>query len=187
MTSVRNLWQDRRGVAAVEFAIFVQIIALLFAGTFDIGAVIYKRFLLDNALNAAANYAMTNAANVTSSTGVALASTLGNITVNTVGPNYANAVVVVNNGPTRTVTGGTGADSGTAANADACYCPTLSAGAGSALVWGSATTCASPCASGLRAGKFVTLTASKAHTPLFANYGIVHAGTITVSTTVQVG
>ena len=181
-----RLWRDRRGVAAVEFAIFVQILALLFAGTFDIGAVIYKRFLLDNALNAAANYAINNQANVTASTGVALAVTLGNITANTVGTNYANAVVVVNNGPTRTVTNGTGANIGATAGADYCYCPTLTAGAGSAIVWGSAVVCGSACASGLRAGKFVTLTASRAHSPLFSNYGIVHAGTISVSTTVQV-
>ena len=90
-----------------------------------------------------------------------------------------------NNGPATTVVAGAPTNSGVAANADACYCPT---GISGALTWGSAQTCGQPCPgtdAGL-AGKFVVITASKPYTPLFADYGIVRDGLITASATVQV-
>ena len=93
--------------------------------------------------------------------------------------------VVVNNGPTATVTSGTNATSGTASNADLCYCPS---GGASSVTWGSAVSCGSACPGTNTgyAGKFVSVSATKHYTPLFSNYAIVHSGAITASAVVQV-
>lgn len=180
----RRLLRDRRGIAAVEFAIFAQVFALLFAGVVDIGLVLMKRIQLNDTLAAAANYAVVNQANVSSTNGAALATTLTTIIAGIPGAAYADAQVTVNNGPQKASTMGVvTTPASSAANADLCYCPTRT----TTIVWGTGMTCGNACTSGLRAGKFVALTASKAHTPLFSNYGIIRAGTITVTTLVQTG
>ena len=183
MTLAGFLRNERSGVAALEFAVFAQIFALIFAGTADIGLVLMKRMMLNDTIAAASNYALVNQAKVSAANGAALATSLAAIITGTGATAVADTVVVIDNGPQRSVTNSVAAASGTAANADQCYCPTGS----TTIVWGSSTTCGSACASGLRAGKFVQITASRAHTPLFSNYGIVHSGTISVTTLVQTG
>ncbi|QYE36590.1 pilus assembly protein [Polymorphobacter sp. PAMC 29334] len=180
----RSVIGDRRGASAVEFAIIAPVFALLFAGTLDIGAVLLKRFQLDNTLSAAANYALVSQANVSSAKGAALATALASIVSGSGTTQYADSAVVVNDGPSQKVVLGVAlAPSGTASNADQCYCPTATP----TLVWGSPVTCGNACPSGLRAGKFVQIQASRAHTPLFSGYGIVKSGTVSVSTLVQTG
>ena len=93
--------------------------------------------------------------------------------------------MVVNDGPSTTVSGGTPSSGGTASNADLCYCPTGTVGA---FTWGSSATCGTACPgtnTGF-AGKFVTITASRAYTPIFSTYGIVQNNTISASAAVQV-
>lgn len=180
----RRLLGDRRGSSIVEFSVIAPVLTLIFAGTADIGAVLLKRFQLDNTLSAAANFALVSQANVSSSKGATLAAALTGIVSSTGATHYADSLVVVNNGPSSQVTAGvTTATAGTAGNADLCYCPTGTA----TLVWGSAVTCGNACASGLRAGKFVQIRASKAHTPLFSNYGIVNSGTVSITALIQTG
>jgi Flp pilus assembly protein TadG len=182
MIILRQLGCDRRGIAAVEFAVFAQIFALLFAGVADVGIVLMKRIQLNDTLAAAANYAIVNQVNVSSVNGAALATTLTTIIAGIPGAAYADASVTINNGPQRqSTTGVVTTPVSIAANADQCYCPTKT----TTIVWGTTVTCGNACTSGLRAGKFVLLTASKPHTPLFSNYGIVKAGAITVTTLVQ--
>ncbi|HEY5072038.1 MAG TPA: TadE/TadG family type IV pilus assembly protein [Caulobacteraceae bacterium] len=172
---------DDRGIAAVEFAILAPIFGLIFAGVADFGNVLFTQFRLSAAVSAGANYAMVNQANVSSTGGAALASNIAQVVESNAGSNWADDGIVVNNGPSKTITGGTGSTGGTASNADSCYCPTLAP----SFTWGSSATCASPCSGGGIAGKFVTITASHSYTPLFSSYGIVSNGTITVTTAVQ--
>ena len=169
---------DRRGVAAVEFALIAPILLLILVAMVDFGLVLYVRFTLNDNLSASSNYAIVSASNVSSSGGSGLATSMVSII-----PSTVDMTVVVNNGPTVTRTSGTSVSSGTASNADSCYCPTVS---GTTVTWGSAVTCGGSCGSSTYAGKFVAVTASVSHTPLFGNYGFVQNGMVTAFTIVQV-
>jgi Flp pilus assembly protein TadG len=173
---------NRAGVAAVEFAMVLPMFGLLLAGVVDLGNVLYTRFRLDSAVSAAADYVEVNAASVSSTGGATLASNAATIVQSSQGASWANASVVINNGPTSTVNNGTSSAGGTASGADSCYCPTYSAGT---TTWGSAMSCGAACASSGTAGKFVTITATRAYSPVFSTYGIVQNGTISASATVQ--
>ena len=174
--------RSREGASAVEFAILAPVFALIFGVTMDLGGVLFVNFALNNALSSATNYTLLNAANVNSTSGASLANSAGSIIANSRSTGWANAVVVVNNGPTATVTNGAAAASGTASNADSCYCPTVS---GATVTWGAAVTCSSACAGGGLAGKFVTFTATRAYQPIFSSYGIVKQGTLTATAIAQ--
>jgi Flp pilus assembly protein TadG len=173
---------DRAGVAAVEFAMVLPVFGLLLAGVVDLGNVLYTRFRLDSAVSAAADYVEVNAASVSSTGGATLGGNAASIVQSSQGSNWADASVVINDGPTSTVNNGTASAGGTASNADSCYCPTFSAGN---TTWGSGVTCGSACATGPTAGKFVVITASRTYTPVFSTYGIVQNGTISSSATVR--
>jgi Flp pilus assembly protein TadG len=174
--------RGRTGTAAVEFAFIAPLLALLLAGVADLGNVLYLRFRLDSAVSAASNYVLVNAASVSSTGGATLASNAATIVQGSQGSSWANAVVVVNAGPTATVTNGALALGGAPEPADSCYCPTYSAGS---IAWGAATSCTTTCASGATAGKYVTISASRAASPLFTSYGIVKNGQISTSATVR--
>ena len=184
----RRLLADNRGIAAVEFAVIAPLFSLLFVAAIDIGSAIYTRFKLDAAVSAGANYALINGANVNSTSAATLASNIAAIVENSVSAGYANEAIVINNGPTATVSGGTSttagtlATGGTSAPADACYCPS---GTTTALTWGTAQTCGSSCAGGGIAGKFVTIVATRAYNPIFSSYGLIANNTITASATVE--
>lgn len=176
---------DRSGVAAVEFALISPTIILVLVGLIDLGGMLYTRFQLDAALNAAANYAQVNAANVSSTNGATLASTLAQLAAS---PSGSSSSVTINDGPTASYSTSTGtaatSSGGTASNADSCYCPT---GSGTSVTFGSSQTCGSTCSGGGYAGKFVQLSASMNYSPIFSGYGLVsQAGTMQVSTVVQV-
>jgi Flp pilus assembly protein TadG len=173
----------RRGVAALEFGLLAPVFMIGLAGMVDLGNALVAKFILEGSVSAAASFAMVNAGNVSAANGAALAANLGKIAANMRKDGWADSVATVNNGPTSTVTSGTAAASGTAANADSCYCPTGTAGS---LTWGSAVACGSACASGATAGKFVLISASHVYTPIFAQYGFVPNGRMTVATLVQV-
>lgn len=173
---------DRSGAAAAEFAMVAPVFALIFAGMIDVGFVLYTKFGLNGSVSAAANYALINSSNVSSTGGTTLASNLASIVASGHASNWANASVVVNNGPSASISGGTVTTGGTAANADSCYCPTGTSGT---ISWGSATTCGATCSNGSVAGKFIVVTANRAFSPMFASYGIVSNGTISASTVVQ--
>jgi len=182
---LRSFASERGGIAAVEFALLTPVFCLLLAGVVDLGGALYTKFKLDSAVTAGANYAQINAANVNSSNGQTLANNIATIVETSQGAGWANDGVVVNNGPSTTVASGTPTTSGTATNADVCYCP---AGAVGSFTWGSATTCGAACpgAGTGYAGKFVTITATNTYSPIFSNYGIVQNDTITASAAVQV-
>ena len=179
--SVRRLfgfWRDRRGVAAIEFAVVVPILALIMVAMVDFGLVLFVRFGLNQNVSASANYAIVGATSASSTGGATLASNLVAIV-----PTNVNMTVVVNNGPTVTRTSGSSVASGTASNADSCYCPTVS---GTTVTWGSAVACGGSCGSNLLAGKFVSIRGSVSHSPLFGSYGLVQNGAVSTFSIVQV-
>jgi Flp pilus assembly protein TadG len=183
--SARAFAADRRGVAAVEFALVTPIFCLLLAGIVDLGGALFTKFRLDSAVTAGANFAQVNAGNVNSTNGQTLANNIATIVETSQGSSWADDGVIVNNGPTATVAGGTATPSGTATNADVCYCPS---GVPGGLTWGSAVTCGNACPGTNTgyAGKFVTITASHSYSPIFSSYGIVQNNTISASAAVQV-
>jgi Flp pilus assembly protein TadG len=182
-TERRDLLGDRRGVAAVEFALLTPVFGLLLAGVVDLGGALYTKFKLDAAVTAGANFAQINAANVSSTNGQTLAANIATIVETSQGSGWADDSIVVNNGPTASVAGGAAGSGGTASNADVCYCPTGTPGS---FAWGSSTTCGAACPNGGYAGKFVTITATHQYTPIFSSYGLVQNDTITASAAVQV-
>jgi Flp pilus assembly protein TadG len=180
---LRAFRRDQSGVAVVEFVLVAPVVIMALVALMDIGTVLYVRFQLDGAVNAAANYAMVNAASVSSANGAGLASNLASVVASAEGSNWANSSVVVNDGPSASNTGGTSSSSGTASAADSCYCPS---GTAPSVTWGGAQTCGAACPSGGYAGKFVLLTATKSYSPVISGYGFVNAGTISSSSMVQV-
>jgi Flp pilus assembly pilin Flp len=78
-THSRDLLRDRRGVAAIEFALMTPVFCLLLAGVVDLGGALYTKFKLDSAVTAGANFAQINAANVSSTGGPALATNIATI------------------------------------------------------------------------------------------------------------
>jgi Flp pilus assembly protein TadG len=183
--SAGRILPNRDGMAAVEFALFTPVFCLLIVGVVDLGGVLYTKFKLDSAVTAAANFAQINAASVTSSAGPGLANNIATLVEASEGSAWADDVIVVNNGPSTTVSGGAATSGGTAANADACYCPS---GPPGSLSWGASKTCGAAC-TGLDtgyAGKFVVITATRQYTPIFTSYGLVQDNTISASAAVQV-
>ncbi|MGH6993486.1 MAG: TadE family protein, partial [Caulobacteraceae bacterium] len=87
-------------MAAVEFALMAPIFGLIFAGMADLGGVLYTQFRLNAAVSAGANYAIVNAANVDSTNGASLASTIAQVVENNAGSNWADDSIVINDGPT---------------------------------------------------------------------------------------
>jgi Flp pilus assembly protein TadG len=158
---------NRDGAAAVEFALLAPLLALILAGAVDFGGVVFQRFNLDNSVSSASNFAMNGKASVNGTSGATLASTLGTILTSA---GTTGGSVVVNNGPSLTITNGSASTPANSTNANSCYCPARS---GSTITWGSAAACGSTCGTGGKAGKFVVISASRSYTPLFSNYGFI--------------
>ena len=185
LSLLRAFVRHRGGVSAVEFAFVAPVLLLALGCVTDMGLALRTKFNLSNALSVASSYALNsaNATPVTSSNGAALASTLASLLSSANAANWANASVIVNNGPTATVSNGAIAAGGVASGADSCYCPT---GAKASLVWGAPVTCGATCgASGALAGKFIVLTTTRSFTPLILPVGLI-ASPVTDTSVVQV-
>ncbi len=180
--TTRRLMGDRRAVASVELVLVTPLLALMSFAVVDIGNVLYTRALLGAALQAGNNYAVSRAADISTSTASSVSSSIGTIVSNTTTTNFANVVVTVNNGPRTTVTGGTASttDSTPATTNALCYCPSTTT-----YAWGASVACGSTCTGGGVAGRFVQITASKTLTPMFSTYGLVANNVVTVRNMVQ--
>ena len=181
---IAALLRDRRCVAALEFGLLAPTFVMVFAGVVDLGNALYTWSKLEQALALGANYAIMNKADVNSTGGQALGDSIATmVATSNPGPG-ANATVVVNDGPTATVTsGGTPVNTGTAANANSYYCLT---GAPTSWTWGTAyANNTTACTDGSQPGQFVTITVSYNFTPFFLSYGFVTNGLITDGTVVQ--
>jgi len=171
------------GIAAVEFAFIVPVLLVLFAGVIDVTQMLYAYYQLDQAVAAGSQYAVLNAANVTSTTGASLASSIATVVEDANGTAWTDDTVVVNNGPTVTVTNGSATSSGTAANADNYFCLT---GTQNNWTWGTAYTTQTNCSGGGTAGKYVTITANYSYVPLVAIYHVFNNSTLSQSSAVRV-
>jgi len=167
--------RERQGVAAIEFALYAIVFLIILAGTVDVGNLIFSEFQLDATVAAGAEFAVVNSSSVNSTGGATLASSISAAVNNGhgSGAGWSNTVVV-NNGPTVATSNGSASSSGTATNADSCYCPTGSPGSWS---WGTSKTCGSSCTGGGIAGRFVSIAASRTITPFFPAWGFVTNGT----------
>lgn len=181
-TLLRGKTEDA-GVAAVEFAFLVPALAILFAGVVDVSQMLHAYYQLDQAVAAGSQYAVLNAANVTSTAGASLASSLATVVEDANGTAWTNDTVVVNNGPAVTVTNGKATSSGTAANADNYYC---FGGSQMNWTWGTGYTTQTNCSGGGTAGKYVTITASYSYVPLVPIYHVFTSTTLHQSAAVRV-
>ncbi|RAZ90648.1 pilus assembly protein [Mesorhizobium hawassense] len=180
----RFLTRETSGASAVEFALISPVLILILAGTVDIGASLKAKFDLSSAVSAGSNYALLGADKVNSTGGGTLAANITTVVAGGLGSGGGNVQVVINNGAAVSydTTAATATQSGTASNADLCYCPTGSAGS---VTWGASATCGSTCPAGGIAGKFVTISASRPFSPLFGGFGVVNSGIITVQAMMQ--
>jgi Flp pilus assembly protein TadG len=177
-----SLCRSRDAIAAIEFAFVMPVFLILMIGVIDFGMALVEDYRLDQAVAAGAEYAAINAADVNSTSGATLASDIATAVEDANGTASANDVVVVNDGPTETITSGTGSASGTASNANNCYCPT---GTPPNWTWGSSATCGSSCTGSGLAGKFVTITATATYTPIIGLYNLIGSRTIQQSAVVE--
>jgi len=173
---------ERKASAGIEFGIVAPLLGLILGGAVDLGGVVFVKFRLDNAVSAGANYAIVNGAKVNSSDSESLASSIATILQNS-GAGAVNGTITVNNGTVATITNGSVALSGTAANANSCYCPTRS---GNIVAFGSQKGCGDDCGDGTGAGRFVVIDTNRSYSPLFSNYGIVSNGQVASRAVVRV-
>lgn len=178
MTLRRSFLSAESGASAVEFALLVPIMLLLLGVMLDFGFNLVMRFSVTQSVSSSSNYAVVNGTSVSSSSGATLAQSLATLV-----PTAIDVAITVNNGPALTRTSGTVSTSGTASNADICYCPSLSGGA---VTWGSSVSCGSACPTGGGfSGKYVAITGKQMYTPMFGVLGISRSGWISSSALVQ--
>jgi Flp pilus assembly protein TadG len=171
------------GIAAVEFAFLVPIFLILLMGSIDVGQMLFAYYRLDQAVAAGTQYAVLNGANVTSLNGASVAQYVATAVEDANGTAWANDTVVVNNGPSMTVTNGVATSGGTASNADDYYCIT---GSPPNWTWGTAYTSQVSCTGGGTAGKYVTVTASYNYVPVLSFYTFITNSTLTQNGVVRV-
>jgi Flp pilus assembly protein TadG len=179
------LLRTRRSVAALEFGLIAPTFVLVFAGVVDLGNAFYTWTKLEQALALGANYALMNKGEVNPTNGQTLANNVATmVATSNPGPPWASATVVVNDGPTATVTNnGTPASSGTAANAGSYYCLT---GSPANWTWGTAySNNGTACTDGSQPGQFVTITVSYSFTPFFPGYHFITNNTMTDGAVIQ--
>lgn len=177
-----RLFRDRRGGAALEFALLSPILAFLLAAAADFGGVVHMKLRVENAVSAAANYAIVNSSRVAPDAAEAFARDLVSIiALNAAGVSVDE--VVVNNAASAALVHGSVISSSMAGSADACYCPSLSAGG---LAWGASVACGGSCPDSTRPGRFITVRVSQPYTPLISGYGVIQNNTVSVRTRVQV-
>ncbi len=178
----RTLLWRRDATAAVELAILAPVMLILLAGVVDFGRMYREEIELSSAVAAAAEYALINGSGVTSAGAAGLATTISGIVANSNGAAWANTTVTVNDGATNAIAKGVVTASGTAANANSCWCPT---GRPASWNWGVAAACGTPCAGGTLAGKFVSIAGTRTFTAIFTSYGLISNNSLSQSTIVQ--
>ncbi|HZB94021.1 MAG TPA: TadE/TadG family type IV pilus assembly protein [Stellaceae bacterium] len=170
------------GVAAIEFALFAMVFLILLAGTIDLGNALYTEFELDSAVSAGAQVAAISGASVNSTSASTLATSIATTVANANGSGWANVTVVVNNGPSASISGGSTSSGGTATNADNYYCLT---GTPANWSWGGSLAQGTACSGGGTAGQFVTITAQRTVTSFFPHFGFVPKGALIQSAAVE--
>ena len=182
--ALNRLLRSRLGSSAVEFVGMAPVVGVLLFASVDLGNVLYTKFRLNAAVAAGGNYVLSRTADISTASATNVAETTATIVANTTASGFATTIVTVNNGPVTTVTGGTPATTSPATQdipikQGRCYCPT------SASTFGANAACGAACGGGGIAGRFVTISAKRAYTPLLSSYGATSGGYIIVSNVVQ--
>ncbi len=166
---VLALARDRKGAAAVEFALIAPVLLLILAGAIDIGQMMKIRSELNTSVSAGANRILLNGGGLSAGTAEAIASDVAFISAaDTPG---VSVKVTVNNAFTVSMTGGAASASGTASVADQCFCPTS---LGTAVEWSLPVSCGAACPTGDEyAVKFLEISVSRAYNAMFGGYGFV--------------
>jgi Flp pilus assembly protein TadG len=162
-TWMKQFWSNRRGVSAVEFALIAPIFVLLLGSTADIGLALMKRFDINSAISAGANFTLLRADDITPANAATLAGQIASVVEGNLSGSDVTVRVNVNNSTSLTLVSGEPTPGTETGSADACYCPTRNA---AGIHWGSSTTCGSACQGGGLAGKFVEIDVSQPHDPL---------------------
>lgn len=181
--AIRAFPRAQAGVSAVEFAMIAPLFVLILAGVADIGAVLHTKFRLNSAMSAGANYAMVNGGQMEADGGETLATALVSILTDTPFGDAAGSYVQVNGGVSMSFADGRTSIENGPGNAGKCYCPAAS---GSGVDWGPAMACQTACSGGGLAGKYVLMSVTVPHSPLFGSYGIAEDGRVSVRAVVQV-
>ncbi|NTJ68577.1 pilus assembly protein [Agrobacterium rhizogenes] len=176
------LGQDKRGNAAVEFAVLAPLFIFIMAVSFDMGSLIFARFQLEAAISNSASYALVHADQADGLNDSLLAKSIALMIARQYSSAGASASIAINDGVQANFDGATIRIDGTPASTGACYCPS---GSAASFVWGSQQTCSSSCPDGANAGKYVVISAKQAYAPLFSGYNIVNDGYIYASAVVQ--
>lgn len=185
MTSWKRLRGNRRGAAAMEFALTMPILAVLMFAAVDFGNVMYARIRLSASVAAGASYVVSRASDVSTESAADLATSTANVVGNAGGSDWAKARVIVNNGPQADKATGSAtltSNPAVATSNGLCYCPT------SSTSFGAATSCGTICPSGGVAGRWVRISAQRRIYRVFSTYGLVNDGAyMTMATLVQTG
>lgn len=144
---------------------------------------LYGQFRLNEAVSAAADYALINRTAVNSSNASDLAAKLAAIGGGSSGSDTITSTAVVNSGPTSVLADGKIVSSGSASAADSCYCPRRTSGGPD---WGGSVDCGDDCPDGGSAGKFVWLSVTQPYKSIFGTYSIISNGQMTASTLAKV-
>lgn len=180
---LRSFLRKSDGVSTIEFALVVPVLLLIIAGIVDIGGALKAKFDLNASISAASNFVLLNADNVTAAKGGDLATKVAAIAGGGLSSGQGMVSVSVNGGPGVAVTDGASQAQTGGSNADKCYCPSRN---GSTVSFGAEVACGTQCsAGGGTAGKFVVISASKPHNPLFGGFGVIDAGNVNVMAVVQ--
>ncbi len=180
--SLARLLRSRSGISTVEFALIAPVFVLLFAGTVDFGLALHKRFQINSAVSAGANYTLLRADDISSANAAALAAQIAAVVAGNSGPGRVTVSVNVNNNSSVTLTDGEATPGEGGGAADACYCPIRNA---NGLTWGNAVACGAACPTAGQSGKFVEIDVSKPHDPLFGAIVMGDSRSIDLSTFLQ--
>lgn len=135
--------KDRRGTAALEFAIVAPVIALFLAGAADYGLAEWSRSCLSNAVSQAGYYAFRHGTTVSTTNLSAVVQNAFPLTASPPDPLSAAVSQVSVSYPPSGTTG------------VACYCPS-----GTPATLGTAVTCTSTCPDGTAAGYYIQIKAT---------------------------
>jgi Flp pilus assembly protein TadG len=178
----RALASDTDGIAAIEFAIFAAVFLILLAGTIDVGNLLFTEFELNSAVSAGAQVAAINGASVNATQGANLAASIATAVADVNGTGWADVTVVVNNGPSVTISSGSTSSGGSASNADSYYCLT---GGPASWSWGGSLAAGTTCNGGSPSGQFVTITAQRSVSSFFPTFGFIPSGAIVQAAAVE--
>ncbi|MBX9761198.1 MAG: pilus assembly protein [Beijerinckiaceae bacterium] len=169
----RSFLRRKDGTAAVEFSLVLPAFALVITAMVDVGSGVYMKSRLSTSVSAASSYSLMNAAKVNPADVGGLANLLSQVTAGSATTGVVdinNAIRITRQPGSGTTTSGGQTTTNIASNANACWCPTVSAGA---VSWGGSVSCGSSCSGGGTAGKFVWVELRNTFTPIVSAYGVV--------------